>query len=90
VPNSCPYVGISLFADRNSTGAISITNGGSVSYSGTIYAASALLTVAGGGQTLVLNSWVVVDSLTLGGSGLVRIDGTGIGGGAAGLPYLVG
>lgn len=72
-PTSGPYQGLSIFADRNSTGSIAIAGNGADTFTGTIYAKSAPLTLSGNGGTLGLNSMVVVDTCSMNGNGNVAI-----------------
>lgn len=70
-PTSGPFQGLSIFADRNNTGASSLSGNGNL-LSGTIYTKSADLGLSGNG-TLSLDSLVVADSITLSGNGTVDL-----------------
>jgi len=73
-PTSGLYQGITLFQDRNVTNGLSVTGNGSMSMSGTFYAASANLTVAGNGGNNVIGSQYITDTLKTAGNGGFFVD----------------
>ncbi len=66
---------VSVFADRNSTAALSITGSASQTLDGVIYAKSGSLTVTGSGSTFVIGGPIVVGSATLTGNGNISVTG---------------
>jgi hypothetical protein len=68
------YQGISIFQDRNSTAALSISGNGSMNITGTFYAAQAALSISGNGGSNVIGSQYVSFDLSLGGSGGITIN----------------
>jgi hypothetical protein len=80
---SGPYQGLTIFQDRNSTTAISITGNGSTVISGTIYAAKATLSITGNGgldskgnPLDQIGSLLLVADLSISGNGSFRVDAT--------------
>jgi len=73
LPATCPYLGLSIFYDRHDTSTLSLTGNGSDNLTGTIYAKSAPATLDGNGGTFQLNSFVVVDTVSLTGNGSIDL-----------------
>ncbi len=73
-PTSGLYQGITLFQDRNVTNGLSVTGNGSMSMTGTFYAASANLTVAGNGGNNVIGSQYITDTIKTSGNGSFYVD----------------
>jgi Flp pilus assembly protein TadG len=71
IPATCPYVGLLAFYDRNNTAGMALTGSGSSGPTGTLYAASAPLTLTGSGGAV--NSLIVVRTVTVTGSGSVAV-----------------
>ena len=69
-PTSGPYQGITIFQDRNSTTPMSVTGNGQLTMSGTLYAASALLTVAGNGAVNLIGAQYISYDLKIDGNGI--------------------
>jgi Flp pilus assembly protein TadG len=72
-PTTGPYMGISLFLARTSTGTIQITGNGTFNVTGTLYAAAGLTFVAGNGD-LELGGQLISDKVDLGGNADVNIN----------------
>ena len=72
-PSTCSYEGLSVFYDRKNTAALTLSGNGNDSWAGTIYAPSAPATLSGNGGTFQLNSFVVVDKVTLSGNGALNL-----------------
>jgi len=70
-PTSGPFQGLSVFADRNNTGALSMSGTGS-SFSGTVYALAGSLRLSGNGSW-TLTSMLVTASATMTGQGSVTV-----------------
>lgn len=64
VPATCPYVGMSVFYDRNNTSTISFGAGADLDVSGTIYAAAATMDIDAGAGANALHSALIVGKLT--------------------------
>jgi hypothetical protein len=79
-PTTGTYAGISLFQDRTSTAALSLTGSGGINITGGIYAAKAPSTLTGSSSTSIDGSFLIVDSAKLTGSATIQV-GTGTGGG---------
>jgi hypothetical protein len=75
-PTSGPYQGISLFQDRSSTVAMSITGQGSTNISGTFYAAGGPISITGSSATGadVIGSQYISDTLQIGGNGKFSVN----------------
>ncbi|MHB8571599.1 MAG: pilus assembly protein TadG-related protein [Candidatus Dormibacteria bacterium] len=72
-PSSGTYQGLGVFYDRHNTSSLSITGNGSDNLTGTIYGASASLTLTGNGDTSQFNSLVVVNTATFTGNGGINL-----------------
>ena len=70
---SGPYAGILFWQDRSATQNLNVAGNANFNLTGTFYAASANLTVSGGG-TAVIGSQYISDTLTLNGGGTVNIN----------------
>jgi Flp pilus assembly protein TadG len=66
------YAGLTIFQDRTSSVALSLSGGGNVSLSGTVYAAAASLNVSGNGD-MALGSQLLIADLTTSGNGFFQI-----------------
>jgi hypothetical protein len=75
-PTSGTYQGITLFQDRSSSVAMSITGQGGTQMSGTFYAAGAPIQVTGSSATNadVLGSQYISDTLQIGGNGSFSVN----------------
>jgi hypothetical protein len=77
-PSSGPYQGISIFQKRGTAGSlgptISMTGGGTLNVTGTIYAAYAGLTAQGSGGSTVLGGQLIVDTITVQGSASIDVN----------------
>jgi hypothetical protein len=62
-PIGGPYHGLALFYDRGNTAGLSFTGSGATTFTGTIYARRATMSLASGGVVLQLDSLLVVRSL---------------------------
>jgi hypothetical protein len=71
IPDTCPYVGLTVFMDRNDPSGITLTGNG-LGVSGTLYAASGSLVLSGNGESL--GSMIDVADLTVSGNGSVTVD----------------
>jgi len=71
IPDTCPYVGLTVFMDRNDPSGITLTGNG-IGVSGTLYAASGSLTLTGNGETI--GSMIDVADLVVSGNGEVNVD----------------
>lgn len=67
-PSSGPYDGMAIFYDRNNTSTLSVAGTSSDAISGTIYGKSSALQFSGTAGTFTLNSMVVGDTVSVGGS----------------------
>jgi len=67
-----PYAGISIWQERNSNVAVSITGNANMNITGTIYAANAPVNVDGNGA-VTIGSQYISRTLTIGGNGAVNI-----------------
>jgi hypothetical protein len=83
---SGPYAGILFWQDRSATQGLNVAGSANFNLIGTFYAASANLTVSGGG-TAVIGSQYISDTLTLSGGGAVNINYSPQG---SGRPRIVG
>ena len=63
------YAGVAIFENRTSSGAITLSTGGTMSVHGTIYAAGAPLTLTGGTSDPTLGTLDVARTITITGSG---------------------
>lgn len=72
-PTSGPYKGMTLFQKRASTNGMTVSGNGAFYVTGTFYAANALLTVAGGGDTAI-GSQYISRFLNVVGNGNLLID----------------
>ncbi len=72
-PTSGTYKGITLFQDRKSTAAVSVTGNGAMNLTGTLYVPHATLSVTGNGSTNVLGSQYISYDLTVSGNGSVNV-----------------
>ncbi len=72
-PTSGPYTGVLIFQDRSSTQPISIANGSTSNLTGTVYALSAAMNVAGG-ATSQYGSQIIVKTMNLSNNADVRIN----------------
>jgi hypothetical protein len=70
---SGPYQGITLWQQRGTTAPISITGNGQFNISGTFYANSATVNIAGNGTANMIGSQVIAYDVTLGGNGGLNI-----------------
>lgn len=77
-PTSGTYQGVTLFQDRTSTTPMKVTGSGSgtMTMSGTFYAASADLSVQGNGANNVIGAQYISYTLTLGGNGAFNVNWT--------------
>jgi phosphodiesterase/alkaline phosphatase D-like protein len=80
-PGYAGYVGLAIFQDRNASAALTVSGQGSLSITGTVYAADALVQVTGSGSlslagdaTKKFGSHLLVSDLTVSGSGSVAVD----------------
>ncbi|MHC5544438.1 hypothetical protein ACYOEI_39925, partial [Singulisphaera rosea] len=64
-PTSGPYAGIVMFQDPSSTKNISIANGSTTTITGTVYAAGATVSIAGGAQNSQYGSQLIAKNLNL-------------------------
>ena len=71
IPATCPYVGLLVFYDRNNVAGMALTGSGSSGPTGTLYAASAPLTLTGSGGAV--NSLIIARTVTITGSGGVAV-----------------
>lgn len=71
-PTSGPYMGLTLFQNRSSSVALSLSGGGNISMSGTFYAAGARLNITGNGNTTVGSQYITAD-LTTTGNGTISV-----------------
>jgi hypothetical protein len=76
-----PYTGIAIFQARNASETITIAGNGTFNVYGTLYAAGALLQVAGNGSVSNIHSQYVTKDLAITGNGNVKIvyDGQAVG-----------
>ncbi len=73
-PTSGTYKGISIFQDRTSTAVVTITGGGSLNVSGTIYDAKSEIDVTGNGGTNVTGSQIIANNMKVTGNGPVNVN----------------
>jgi hypothetical protein len=73
-PTSGIYQGISIFQDRSSTAGMSITGNGTVTLSGTIYAANSAVKLAGNGAASQYGGQWIARTMDLGGNGATIIN----------------
>ena len=73
-PITGPYQGLALFADRGNTAGLSFTGSGASSFTGTIYARQAAMSLTSGGVALALDSLIVVRTLEVSSSAEVLLD----------------
>ncbi|MEW4570932.1 pilus assembly protein TadG-related protein [Tautonia sp. JC769] len=74
-PTSGPFEGITLYQDRNSTQDISIANGSTTTISGTIYAAGARVSFAGGAQFNQFGTRFIAKSMEISNNAFVGVGG---------------
>ena len=67
------YAGLTIFQDRSSTVAATLSGGSNISLTGTYYFPSAPLTMSGSSSTTALGSQVICKSLTFSGSAGVGV-----------------
>jgi hypothetical protein len=67
-PTSGLYTGLTLFQDRTSSAAASITGDSGFNVTGSLYFAGALLTVTGNSDVALLGSQLICRDLTIGGT----------------------
>jgi hypothetical protein len=79
-PQYAGYVGLAIFQDRSSSAALTVSGQGSLTVTGTVYAAGATVQVTGGTLSLVgsatkkFAAHLLVADLTVGGNGSVSVD----------------
>ncbi len=73
-PSSGPYQGISVFYDRNNTAPITLENNAGDSLTGTIYAASAALSLSNNGGIGQFDSLIVVSTASLSNNGNITLN----------------
>jgi len=66
---SGPYTGLSIYMDRNNTSSYSMTGSGDSSFTGTVYAPAASVSITGSTGTMVVDSQIISYTTTLIGSG---------------------
>jgi len=74
-PTSGPYTGLTLFLSRSSMGTVKVTGNGTFNVSGTMYAPTGEIMVAGNGD-LELGGQLISDRVDLGGNADVNINWT--------------
>ena len=72
-PTSGNYQGLTVFADRNNTSSSSIAGNGSDSFTGSMYARSAAVTITGNGSAVPIDSLIVARQATLTGNGGINL-----------------
>jgi hypothetical protein len=72
-PTSGPYKGIAIFQDRTATATVDVTGNGSLSLTGTIYAAGAEVDVTGNGGITVTGAQIIANNMNVAGNGLVSV-----------------
>jgi hypothetical protein len=72
-----PYTGLTIFQARNATEPMEVDGNGTFNITGTLYAAGALLQVAGNGTVSNIGSQYVSDDLAISGNGNVSIKWAG-------------
>ena len=75
-PTSGTYKGISIFQDRNSQAAVTITGQGGMSVTGAIYSAGAEVDLTGNGAMNVVGSQIIANNMKVTGNGSVKVNGT--------------
>jgi hypothetical protein len=88
-PTSGTYADILFFQDRNNTRTVNIANGSTTKISGTIYAPSAEISIAGGTQNSQYGSQFISKRLTISNGASIEMKDSAISGGGAGPPQLV-
>lgn len=73
-PTSGPYAGIVMFQDPNSSKSVSIANGSTTAITGTVYAAGATVSIAGGAQNSQYGSQFIVKNLNLSNNASININ----------------
>jgi len=68
-PTTGPYQGFALFQDRTSSTPMNVTGNGTMTLTGTLYAAGATLNVTGNGTTDLIGGQYISNSLVTGGNG---------------------
>ena len=86
-PTSGTYAGITLFQDRTSNAAVTVSGGSNSTMTGTFYSPAAAATVSGNSTTHSVASEFISYDLTISGSGSVLIDPTS---GSGSSPRLFG
>jgi hypothetical protein len=72
-PSDNDWAGMLLFVDPNNTNPITIAGASNTLYSGTIYAPSSLVTLAGGGTTMGINAQVIGETVKVSGNADINI-----------------
>jgi len=88
-PTSGTYADILLFQDRNNTRTVNIANGATTTITGTIYAAGAEVSIAGGTQNSQYGSQFISKRLTISNGASILMKNSTISGGSVGRPELV-
>jgi Flp pilus assembly protein TadG len=73
-PTSGPYMGMVIYQDRGNSNAISIANGSTSNITGTVYAASAAVNIAGGASASQFGSQFIAESMNVSNNADVRIN----------------
>jgi hypothetical protein len=73
-PLSGTYKGITIYQDRSSTSILSISGGGALNLTGTVYAARAEVDLAGSGGTNIVGSQIIANNMNVTGKGSVTVD----------------
>jgi len=82
-----PYAGLTVFADRNNNAPMSLSGTPGLSFTGTIYAKDAALSINGTGGTI--GSMIIVSSATISGTGTINVNyDAGANIRPPGIPYL--
>lgn len=74
-PESGPYAGIVMWQDRDSNQPISIANGSETTIKGTVYAAGAAMTVAGGAGISQYGSQIIAKTMNISNNANIRTTG---------------
>jgi Flp pilus assembly protein TadG len=73
-PTSGTYKGITIFENRTATAAVSITGNGSMTLTGTVYAASAEIDLTGNGSANTTGSQIIANNMKVSGNGAVTVN----------------
>jgi hypothetical protein len=73
-PLTGPYQGITIFQDRASTSAISMSGSGGMNVTGTLYAPNAAFTMTGSGSTNIMGSQLIGSTVVINGSGSIYVN----------------